>query len=99
MRVILDPEARLELVEAVEWLSERSTARAMAFRTAYAKVVQRIVEHPEQFPQVEPGVYRALVRRFRYSVLFALREDHALVLAVMHQHRRPGYWRDRLREG
>lgn len=97
MRVIVDPRAQEELVEAVEWMAARSPDRAAAFREAYATILQRIADHPEQFPQVEPGLRRALIRRFRYSVLFALREDHAVVLVVMHQHRRPGYWQDRLR--
>jgi toxin ParE1/3/4 len=97
VRIIVHPQAQIELVEAIEWMAERSPERAIAFRQAYTKAHRRISENPEWFPQVEPGIRRALIQRFRYSVLFALREDHALILVVMHQHRDPDYWRDRLR--
>lgn len=97
MEVLLAPDAQLELVETLEWMAERSFDHAMGFDAAYAQVEQRIAEHPEWFPEIEPGIRRALIQRYRYAVLFMVRDAHILVVAVMHQHRRPGYWRDRLR--
>lgn len=97
MRVVVDPRAREELAEAVEWMAAHSPAHAAAFRDAYAMMLQRIADHPEWFPEIEPGIRRALIRRFRYSILFTLRSDHALVLVIVHQHRDPEYSRERLR--
>jgi hypothetical protein len=34
--------------------------------------------------------------RFPYLVIYAPLPDELLVLAVGHQHRKPGYWRERL---
>ena len=97
MEVVLTPEAQLELIEILEWMTERSVERARTFDAAYGQIEERIAEHPEWFPEIEPGIHRALIRRFRYSVLFTLRGGQALILAVMHQHRQPGYWRNRMR--
>ncbi|WP_438003790.1 hypothetical protein [Sorangium sp. So ce321] len=36
-----------------------------------------------------------LVRRFPYSVLYRVRDDHIRILAIAHQNRRPFYWRGR----
>lgn len=35
--------------------------------------------------------------RFPYLIIYAVLPKELLVLAVGHQHRRPGYWRDRLK--
>jgi plasmid stabilization system protein ParE len=52
------------------------------------------VEAPTSFPEVEPGVRRRFVfHRFPYAVLFRVLDDEVQVVAVMHLHRRPGYWR------
>ena len=38
---------------------------------------------------------RKLVRRFPYAVISLEDADEIAVLAVMHLHRRPGYWQER----
>jgi hypothetical protein len=37
-----------------------------------------------------------LFERFEYALVYALLEHELLIVAVHHQHRRPGYWRRRL---
>ena len=53
----------------------------------------------EQFPQswhpLTPEIPRCRLRRFPYSVVYTLDAESILVLAVAHQHRKPGYWRNR----
>ena len=44
----------------------------------------------------ELGVRRKLVARFPYAIVFVEGEAFVRVLAVMHGHRLPGYWRRRL---
>jgi len=39
---------------------------------------------------------RVLVRRFPYALIYVVDRDGCLILAVMHLHRLPGYWRGRL---
>ena len=38
-----------------------------------------------------------LVESFPYAVLYSTDREHTYILAIMHLHRRPGYWQDRLR--
>jgi toxin ParE1/3/4 len=56
--------------------------------------------HPEAevesaWPILEGDVRRCLVNRFPYGVLYSVESDRVYVLALMHLHRRPGYWKDR----
>lgn len=39
-----------------------------------------------------------LLRSFPVQVFYVVREDTLIVVGVAHTSRRPGYWRDRLRE-
>jgi len=43
------------------------------------------------------GPYRrVLMQRFPFSVYYEVANDHIRVVAVAHQHRKPGYWKKRL---
>jgi toxin ParE1/3/4 len=43
------------------------------------------------------GARRVLVKRFPYSIVFIRHEEDLWVVAFAHHHRRPGYWRERLK--
>lgn len=40
-------------------------------------------------------IRRCLVKRFPFSLLFRIETERIYVLAVMHLHREPNYWRTR----
>jgi hypothetical protein len=44
----------------------------------------------------EPGIRKRLVSGFPFSVLYEIQPDRIYIAAVMHQHRRPGYWLKRV---
>lgn len=44
----------------------------------------------------ELGVRRKLLARFPYAIVFVEGDSFVRVIAVMHGHRRPAYWRTRL---
>lgn len=96
VKVILSLAAHIELAEAIQWTTEGSVDRGSALNDAYDEVERRIADHHEWFPEVEPGIRRALLKRFRYSVFFVVRETEIEIVAFAHQSRRPDYWRDRV---
>lgn len=46
--------------------------------------------------QAELEIRRCRLRRFPYSEVYTQEGAELLVLAIAHQHRKPGYWRNRL---
>jgi hypothetical protein len=70
----------------------------MAFKQELRQLMRRVAEMPLAWPAVGKGVRRCLLARFPYLVIYAPLPGELLVLAVGHQHRRPGYWRERLAE-
>ncbi len=68
------------------------------FETQVNTVFARLVDNPFQFPVIEEGVRRAIVRVFPYAVYFTLEVDLITVLAVLHMHRHPDTWKPRRRD-
>jgi cytochrome P450 len=57
--------------------------------------VQNILSYADAWPIVEDDVRRCLTRRFPYGVLYSIETDRVYILAVMHLHRHPDYWKTR----
>jgi plasmid stabilization system protein ParE len=46
-------------------------------------------------PLVQDDFRRILLRRFPFSIIYALDSNSIVVVAIAHQRRRPGYWKGR----
>jgi plasmid stabilization system protein ParE len=89
--------ADAELREAAAFYSERAAGLRQAFLDEFERVVQLAIEYPAIGAPYEAGTRRLLFERFPYGVVYRERSPSLLeVVAVMHLHREPGYWRDRL---
>lgn len=91
----LAPEAEQEAREAFLWYWQRDPQVGLRFEAALVATLERAAEAPEHGPAVDAGVRRLYVEGFPYGVLYAVEPERVVVLAVMHLHRRPGYWRSR----
>ena len=52
---------------------------------------------PERFRAYDPPARRNLARSFPYAVVYLAEPDRVWIVAVMHLHRVPDYWRERLK--
>ena len=60
------------------------------------RVINLLRNHPMLGRQLENNLRRALLRRFPFSLIYAVEANAIVIVAVSHQRRRPGYWRDRV---
>lgn len=97
MRAELTEAADTELAEATAWYMERSWETSRAFLLEFVRVKRLIEEAPRRWRELEDGVRRVTFRRFPYALIYIEEPDRVLVLAVMHQRRRPGYWKGRIK--
>ncbi len=95
MRVILGSEARAEFLEAVAWYGRRSRRSVRGFLADFKNTRKSLGADPERWPEVQPECRRILFRKYPYALVYSIEPDHVFVIAVMHQKREPGYWRDR----
>ncbi len=92
---LLEP-AQAELDEAVTWYAAQAPGLGEAFLIEALKTIKLIEQFPAAWHPLTPHIRRCRLKRFPYSVVYALDGDNILVLAVAHQHRKPNYWRSRL---
>jgi plasmid stabilization system protein ParE len=89
-------EALEEAEAAAAWYAARSPSAASSFDAELAAAEQAISQYPLAWPPFESDTHRYLLRRFPFSVVYYLEAHRAVIVAVAHAHRRPGYWRSRL---
>lgn len=89
------PEAEAEIREAFRWYAERSPLAAKAFRDEVVQAIDRLASDALVWPEDEHAIRRTLLHRFPYTIHYEVRDHTVTVLAVAHQRRLPGYWRDR----
>jgi plasmid stabilization system protein ParE len=90
------PRAEAEFLRAIRWHAAQRPGLGDRFVSAVESAVQRAARIPETGSPHLYGTRRMLVERFHYDVIYIVRDDEVLVVAVAHQRRKPGYWRRRL---
>jgi plasmid stabilization system protein ParE len=98
MRVIIAPEARIELRDIRRWYAREAGLQvARRFVEEFRRVRSAVGSDPLRWPQAEPGVHGLpFADRFPYTMIYIVRGTTVIVVAVMHQHRDPGYWQSRI---
>ena len=92
----LEP-AQIELEEEVRYLNEQQVDLGYEFVKEVADAIARILKYPEGWTRLSKRTRRCRTRRFPYGVIYQIRGDKILVVAVAHLRRKPFYWRDRVR--
>jgi plasmid stabilization system protein ParE len=95
MKVSIHPEALTEFEEAAAHYEDRQPGLGEKLVAAVESAIQGIVAFPTRWPLLEKNVQRRLVKVFPYAVLYYFDGKSIVVLAIMHSHRRPAYWRSR----
>ena len=92
---VFHPEARAEMRESFEFYETRLDGLVFRFLSAVEQATKRIVLHPEAGMPLSGEFRKRIVQGFPFSVIYRVWEDYIYLVAVAHQHRRPGYWRER----
>lgn len=89
------PEALAEFEDAALHYADKQPGLELRFIASIEATIARIVEHPARYAVLEQDIRRCLARVFPYAVLYSVEPGFVLIVAVMHCHRAPGYWRHR----
>ena len=89
--------AEKELDEAVSYYNNQVAGLGDAFLLEAVAAIERIRQFPDAWHPLGENVRRCRLRRFPYGLIYQADETGVLVVAVAHTHRRPEYWRDRLK--
>lgn len=95
MSFAFHPEAEAEFNEAIEYYEVIESGLGYDFAVEIHSAIQRSVTLPKAWPIVEGDIRRSLVKRFPYGILYAEQHEEIYIVAVMHLHRHPDYWKHR----
>lgn len=96
MNYSFHPEAEAEFLHAINYYESHKEGLGYEFAVEVYSTVKRIVAHSKGWPILDGEVRRCQTARFPYGILYAEDRDGIYILAVMHLHRDPGYWKHRL---
>ena len=97
MRVHLLAVASEELAESLAWYRQRSPRAAETFWLRFQEAKRSIVLFPDAAPSIQGRARRFILSGFPYDLIYSVRPDEVIVLALAHHSRRPDYWKSRLR--
>jgi plasmid stabilization system protein ParE len=91
------PAASAELVVAAEWYEGAHEGLARDFSAEVEAAVARIARNPARWPlnKLDGRTRRVRLRRFPYSLVYAVTSDAIVIVAAVHDRREPGYWSSR----
>lgn len=95
MQLIFLVLARDELAEGKRFYNRQQQGLGESFQRGAHSAAKLIRERPLAWQvEIEP-VRRFIFDRFPYKMLYIVRAERIVVIAVAHQHRQPDYWVDR----
>lgn len=95
MNYSFHPEAEEEFIDSIIYYEACEPALGIEFAREVQNCIQNVLTYPTMWPVYEDDVRRSLVHRFPYAVLYSIELTGIFILAVMHLHRDPDYWRHR----
>jgi len=96
MNLVWNDAARLELIEATSYYGQIDDELSGRFGAAVEAATLRICSTPFMHRRFKREMRKVRVERFPYALVYRIEENGLHLVAVMHLHRRPGYWSERL---
>ena len=96
MRIRFLEMAQIELDEAIEYYNYESPGLGAEFLTEILNALNRIGTFPEAWHPCSKRTRRCQTRRFPYGIIYQIRQDEILIIAIANLHRKPDYWKDRI---
>lgn len=90
------PAAAEDLLAASVYYATIRSSLGATFVDRVEVAVSRAWQAPLTGSPVSANLRRIFVRRFPYSVIFAVEDARIFIVAVAHFRRRVGFWRERI---
>lgn len=97
MKITYLDAADSEFAEAITYYNGQSLGLGFQFADEVKEVLERIRNYPEAWTPLSERVRRCQVNRFPYSVIYEVRSDLLVIVAIQHHHQSPQSWRTRLK--
>jgi plasmid stabilization system protein ParE len=90
------PPAEEEMIEAALFYEAAAGGLGDDLLDDVQHAIDCVREHPDLGASVAYGFRRVLIRRFPFSIIYAIEPADIVVVAVAHQRRAPEFWKTRM---
>lgn len=87
--------AEEEMNASARYYEQQLPGLGHRFLFEVTRVIASIKAYPGAGPPLDANTRRKLLRHFPYALLYRIEPTEIIIVAVMHQHQKPGYWRNR----
>jgi toxin ParE1/3/4 len=98
MKIEFLQPAQIEFLEAVVFYNNQSEGLGYEYAAEISRTLERIVRYPDAWPKISKRARRCRTNRFPYGLIYQVRADTILIIAVMHLSRNPEIWKSRLHQ-
>jgi toxin ParE1/3/4 len=85
--------ATAEMIVAAQFYERRRLGLGFRFIRAVEDISNQVGQLPDAGSPLGRKDRKRVVPGFPYNVVYRIEQERVLVLAIMHQRRRPGYWK------
>jgi len=89
--------AEIELDEGFEYYESTQPDLGHRFVKEVKSSVKRIESYPQAWHRVTENARRCLVKNFPYGIVYQIKNELILIVAVANLHRKPNYWKERIK--
>ena len=90
--------AQIELDKAVEYYNSESPELGDSFLLEALNAIGLISHFPKAWHPFGNVTRRCQLRRFPYGIIYQTLATEILIVAVANLHRKPDYWKDRIKK-
>mgnify|MGYP001597043175 FL=1 len=89
--------AEAEFFDAISYYNIQSEGLGYEFAAEVKRTIGRIIQYPEAWTKLSKRTRRCRTNKFPYGVIYQVKEETLLIVAVMHLSREPQSWKLRLK--
>ena len=93
--LVYHPHVEGEVTRAAVYYERQCEGLGSRFLDDYDKAVADIAERPSTWPPLNEQYRRHQLRHFPYGIIYRVLADGVRILALMHLHQHPDYWKNR----
>ena len=96
MKYYFHPSAKEEFSHSIDYYEECRKHLGLEFASEVYNTIQRIINYPKAWQILESDIRRCLTNRFPFGIIYYIKDNTIIILAVMQLNRKPNYWKDRI---
>jgi plasmid stabilization system protein ParE len=89
------PDAEIEFNHAIDYYEECQKHLGLEFAQEVYATIHRIIDFPDAWQPMTDKTRRCLTNRFPFGIVYQHLNNEIIIIAIMHQHQKPSYWKNR----